>query len=64
MLMEGSAPAPGAVTGALASHLSGYPNELTCKWLCKRGIHPARAPGGNARGGRAPHFQLHSNDEE
>jgi hypothetical protein len=59
MLEWGSAPAPGAVTGALASHLMGSQNELTAQWLGARPSPPARAPAGNARGGRAPHFQLH-----
>ena len=59
MLQWGSAPAPGVVIGALASHLLGSPNGLTAQGLGARPSHPARAPAGHARGGRAPHFQLH-----
>jgi len=59
MLEWGSTPAPGVVTGALASHPRGTPNGLTAQWVGARPGHPARAPAGYARGGRAPHFQLH-----
>jgi len=55
----GSTPAPGVVTGALASHYPGCRARLTVRLLATQAGHPAGAPAGNARGGRAP-LHLHS----
>ena len=51
---QGSAPGPSAGQGP-RQHFDGNDHRS----VRLRGGHPARAPADSARGGRAPHFQLH-----